>query len=161
MRLLLRFGFLAAFAGLLVGLALRVALTRRRFVALAAIALAPLVAHAGYLVGLASRAGLPGTRVLVFVAGALLIVVSAAIGAGPLTRKRPWFAVVMPLLATLAYAVLEAVTLGPAWGPKEYAPDALAGAAYVLASVFFAALLVPFAPAARAPSKPTGERRQP
>lgn len=161
MRLLLRFGFLAAFAGLLVGLALRVALTRRRFAALAVLTLAPLVAHAGYLISLASRAGLPSTRVLVFAAGALLIVLSAALGAGPLTRKRPWFAVGMPLLATLAYAVLEAVTLGPAWGLKGYAPDALAGAAYVLASVFFAALLVPFAPAMRPPLEATGERRQP
>ncbi len=161
MRLLLRFGFLAAFAGLLVGLALRVALTRRRFAALAALALAPLVAHAAYLIGLASRAGLPRESVLVFVVGALLIVLAGAIGAGPLTRRRPWFTVGLPLVATLAYAVLEAVTLGPAWGPRGYAPDALAGAAYVLASVFFAALLVPFAPAARPRPEATGEQRQP
>ncbi len=150
MRLLLRFGLVAVFAGLLVGLALRLTLTRRRFALLAGIALLPLVAHAAYLLGLAGKAGLPTERLWAFGGGALVIVVLGAVAARPLARRRPWLCVCLPLVATIAYAVWEAATLGPAWGPSQYAPDALAGAAYTLASVFFAALLVPFAPAERA-----------
>jgi len=144
-RLLLRFGIFAVLLGLAVGLLLRVSLGRRRFALLAGLALVPLAVHAAYLLVLAGRAGLPTLPTAAFAAMALVLLLLGVVLGRAWSRSRPWFTVVLPLGAAVVYAIVATLVLTPAWESHAYAPDAVAGAAYGLASLFAAALLVPFA----------------
>jgi hypothetical protein len=144
-RLLLRFGIFAALLGLAVGLVLRVSLGRRRFALLAGLALVPLALHATYLLVLAGRAGLSTLPTAAFAGTALVLLLLGVMLGRAWSTSRPWLTVLVPLGVAVLYAIVATLLLTPAWEAHAYAPDAVAGAVYGLASLFAAALLVPFA----------------
>lgn len=158
MRLLVRFGFFAVLLGALLGVLLRVSLGRKRFSLVAALALLPLAVHAGYLLVLAVRAGVGSVPMLVFAAITLVLLVVAALLARTWTTTRPWLVPLAPLAAALVYFFLATLALTPSWENLAYAPNAVAGAVYALATLFAAAVLLPFAPRAAASAQQVTER---
>lgn len=149
MRVLLRFGYIVVLAGLAVGVVARIGLGRKAFGWLAPLTLLPLAAHAAYLLVLAGRAALPPAPTLTFTLLMIAFLAAAGLLARRWARLRPWYAVLLPLALAPVYYVLATVALTGAWESHEYAPDAVGAAVYVLATLFAAALLVPFAPLGR------------
>ncbi len=160
MRLLLRFGIFAVLLGLAVGLLLRVSLGRRRLALFSGLALVPLAVHVSYLLVLAARASLPTTPTAAFALASLVLLVLGVLLGRAWSRSRPWLTPLVPLGATVVYGLVATFVLTPAWESHAYAPDAVAGAVFGLASLFAAALLVPFVPGGGASGSPQLPQRR-
>lgn len=144
--MLIRFGALAALAGLGVGAVLRVALGRRRFALLVVIAHLPLLYHLARVGAAGNRAGLPTSWTAALAgAGLLLMLLGMLVGRASATR-RPWLAVVTPGLVAAVYLLLPVLLYNLQLTRSAVNLDSVATYAYVLAAVFMVALLVPFAP---------------
>jgi hypothetical protein len=153
MRLILRFALLAAGAGLLLGVLLRVLLGRRRLALLAPLALLPLLGHAVYLTWLTREAGLGAAAVLAFAAAAVLLLLLGALLARRWAAGRPSWSALAPAVTALLYA-LPASLLSVALSRAGVQPNAVWAAVYALTTIAFVALLLVFVPG----GAPTGEK---
>lgn len=144
--MLIRFGALAALVGLGLGALLRLVLGRRRFGALLLVAHLPIIYHL-VRVGLAGRmAGLPDAWTLAFTgAGLLLMLLGIVLGRASVAR-RPWLAAFMPAIVAAIYLLGPALIYNGRLAQAVVALDSIATFAYLLATILFVAVLVPFAP---------------
>lgn len=144
--MLVRFGALMALVGLGVGGLLRLALGRRRFGLLVVIAHLPVLYHVLRLTAAGTRAGLPDAWTLALAGSGLLLMLAGMLFGRASTRRRPWLAAAMPALVAVVYLVGPALLYNAQLARAVVALDSITTFAYVLATVFMVAALLPFAP---------------
>jgi len=150
-------GWLVA-AGVVVGLAMRLVLGRRRFGLLLAWALAlPWLLHAGYVSVRALTGGFSAWGVAAFLAVGAGLTVAAVMTGRRLTRARGLLAALMPAALGVAYGMGPFLLLSLALMRAGIDLDIVPTAAYAGACAFATAVLLPFAP--RAAAAPAGSRR--
>ena len=144
--MLIRLGALAALVGLGLGAILRVALGRRRFGTLLVIAHLGIIYHL-VRVGLAGyRAGLPDGWTLAFVAaGVVLMLLGIVLGRAAIAR-RPWLAAASPAIVAAVHLLGPTLVYNGMLAQAVVNLDSIATFAYLVAVIFFVAVLVPFAP---------------
>lgn len=159
--MLIRFGALAALVGLGVGALLRLLLGRRRFPLLLTLAHLPLLYHLVRVALAGRRAGVDDTWTLAFVAAGLLLLLVGIFLGRALVGRRPWLAAVMPALVAALYLLGPTVIYNSRLAVAVVALDSLTSFAYILSTILFVALLLPFAPPpAKGPRLPRVRRRR-
>lgn len=144
--MLIRFGALMALVGLGLGALLRLALGRRRFALLVVVAPLPVLYHLFRVSAAGASAGVPATWTLAFMGAGLVLMVAAMLLGRAMVRRRPWLAVAMPGIFAAVYLLGPALIYNWRLAQEVVALDSIATFAYVLATIFVVAILVPFAP---------------
>lgn len=148
MRLILRLGLFAALLGLLLGVALRVVLGRRRLVAVARLSPALVVVHASYLVWFALKEGAPAVGAAVFALVALAVAVGGALAAPRLLRRSAFQVALLPLYLLGVHGLVGSLYFYLSLGPADAVPSAVPAASLALASLAYACALAAFVPLA-------------
>jgi len=135
--------------GLAVGVVLRLALGRRRFRPLVAgLVLVPAVLHLAYVVIQALGHGASELGTLAFVVGSALVVAAAWAAGRRWTARRPLWAALTPVATAAVYGLVPFALYSWALRQVSIDLDIVPTAAYVGASLFGTALLLPFVPGA-------------
>ena len=158
MRLIFRFALVAIVLGLILGLLLRPALKRGRFLLLTVLSLLPVAGHAVYLGVISWQAGMQSVALLPFALVVLVLLLVGALLARRWQRTRPLLTALTPAFVALIYAVVASILWSVSLEATGVVPNAVAGAAVGLACLALVAMLLVFVPQ---PSDVSGKLRWP